>query len=278
MFGRGFWGERMLDDWIYSHPRWEVVGIAVAISVLLACGGVLCTHRVASADVRRAHNDVVGFTLAIVGVVYAVLLAFIVIVTWATFSKADEVTDIEASHLSNVYADTSALHGDAVAKFRDRLSDYVRIVIEEEWPAQRAGRSDRPLYQKGWDVLGEASELLLAYKPADLGDSNAHRAALQELNALLGARRSRVAAASGHVPALVWWIIFLGGALNVAYTFLFGTLSRTLHLLTTAGVAASLAMIIVLIVELDYPFRGEVAVDDEAFRQIQHRMATHKFP
>jgi hypothetical protein len=266
----------MLDDWIYGHPTWMFGSLAVVIAVLMAWGGVFCVYRMAPADFRRAHNDVVGYTLQIVGVVYAVLLAFIAIVTWETFSKADGVADNEEIHLANLYADTSALRGDAVAKFRDHLREYVRIVIEEEWPAQRAGRSSRHLYKKGWDVLEEADELLVSYKPADLGDSNAHRSALEELNALLSARRSRVEAASGHVPELVWWIIVMGGALTVAYTFLFGTPSLTMHLLTTGGLAASLALVIVLIVELDYPFRGEISVGDEPFHQIQYRMATHQ--
>jgi len=266
----------MLDDWIYDHPAWMVGSLAVAIAVLLAWIGVFCVYRMAPTDFRRAHNDVVGYTLQIVGVVYAVLLAFIAIVTWETFSKADGVADNEEVHLANLYADTSALRGGAIEKFRNQLRNYVQIVIEDEWPAQRAGRSGRHLYKKGWDVLENADELLVSHKPADLGESNAHRSALEELNALLGARRNRVEAAEGHVPELVWWIIIMGGALTVAYTFMFGTPNLWMHLLATGGLAASLALVIVLIVELDYPFRGEISVSDEPFHQIRFRMTDHK--
>jgi hypothetical protein len=38
-------------------------------------------HRLVHVDVRKAHNDLAGFTIAVVGVLYAVLLAFIAIAT-----------------------------------------------------------------------------------------------------------------------------------------------------------------------------------------------------
>jgi hypothetical protein len=45
----------------------------------------------------------------------------------------------------------------------------------------------------------------------------------------------------------------------------------------TATMAASLALVIVLIVALDRPFRGEVSVSSEAFVAVRHMMAADKF-
>ena len=39
-------------------------------------------------DVRRAHNDLAGFSVAIISVVYAVLLVFIAVATWDSFAEA----------------------------------------------------------------------------------------------------------------------------------------------------------------------------------------------
>lgn len=266
-------GERVLIEWFYSSPAWLAGGLAVLVAVVLSWIGLWGAWLVMPTLYRREHNDVIGFTLAIVGVVYAVLLAFIAVVTWETFSRADEVTANEVSHLSNLYSDTSVLHGPALNKFRTHLRDYVQIVVDHEWPQQQTGRVKETFYTAGWDVLEEANSALLSFKPADLGESDVYRSALQELNALLAARMARVDAAAGHVPRMVWWIIVLGGALTVGYTFLFGMPSKIMHLLMTGGVAASLALIIVLIAELDYPFRGDISVSDGPFVHLQYRMA-----
>src|SRR5262249_485217 len=85
-------GERtMIADWIYNNPTWLWGGILVAVFTAAACGGLLVFHRLVGLEVRKAHNDLAGFTLAVIGVVYAVLLAFIAIATWEAFSKADEI-------------------------------------------------------------------------------------------------------------------------------------------------------------------------------------------
>jgi hypothetical protein len=50
-----------------------------------------------------------------------------------------------------------------------------------------------------------------------------------------------------------------------------------MHIVITAMLAASLAVVIVLIVALDYPFRGSLSVSDTAFRDVQKNMETLRF-
>jgi hypothetical protein len=50
-----------------------------------------------------------------------------------------------------------------------------------------------------------------------------------------------------------------------------------MHVVITAMLAASLAIVMVLIVALDYPFRGSLSVSDEAFRDVKKNMETLTF-
>jgi hypothetical protein len=50
------------------------------------------------------HNDVAGF---IIGVLYAVLLAFVVVVTWQNFDRAEQIATHEAEVVEALYAATS---------------------------------------------------------------------------------------------------------------------------------------------------------------------------
>jgi hypothetical protein len=72
-----------------------------------------------------AHNDLAGFTIAVIGVLYAVLLAFIAIATWESFSKASDIVEAESDYAGGIYLDTQGLPQaegkeirDAVAKLR----------------------------------------------------------------------------------------------------------------------------------------------------------------
>src|SRR5476649_2195309 len=102
----------MLNHFIYSNPTWLWGGVVLLAFVAAACLGLVVFHRLVGLEVRKAHNELAGFTVAIVAVTYAVLLAFIAIATWESYTRADELVDREAAFVGNIYRDTVALPGD----------------------------------------------------------------------------------------------------------------------------------------------------------------------
>jgi hypothetical protein len=69
----------------------------------------------------------------------------------------------------------------------------------------------------------------------------------------------------------------MGGALTVGYTYLFGFHNFRMHLVTTAVVSTSLALVIVLIIALDWPFRGRVSVTPDAFVKTEQSWSDPSF-
>ena len=88
----------MIIDWIYNNPTWLWGTVLVALFTATSCGGLLVFHRLVHVNVRRAHNDLAGFTIAVIGVLYAVLLAFIAIATWESFSRASDIVENESDY------------------------------------------------------------------------------------------------------------------------------------------------------------------------------------
>ena len=60
--------------------------LTVGVVCLIALVGFELVHRLVPADSRQRHNDVAGFIYAALGVIYAVLLALVVIAVWEEFS------------------------------------------------------------------------------------------------------------------------------------------------------------------------------------------------
>ena len=160
-------GRPMIADWIYNSPTWLWGGILVAVFTAAACGGLLVFHHLVGLDVRQAHNDLAGFTLAVVGVVYAVLLAFIAIATWEAFSKADEIVENESDFAGDIYLDTQGLPGASGQAIRNDIAEYVRTVIEEEWPTQRAGKTP----EQGWKPLRDLNSAIATLHPQTPGEA-----------------------------------------------------------------------------------------------------------
>lgn len=256
----------MIADWIYNHPTGLWGSMLVCGITLLACLGLAVFNPFVDIKVRRAHNDLAGFSIAIISVVYAVLLAFIAVATWEAFSSAENVVQAEAGFVGNLYRDTWGFPDTVGERMRETLRDYVNTVVKDEWPIQQKGQ----LPGQGWTPLHKLHRLLVGFDPQTRGQGVIQAEFLRTLNELYKARESRLTAVAGHIPEVIWWIIFLGGALTTGFTYLFGFESFRLHLTMTGAVAASLSLVVVLIIALDWPFRGEVSVSPQAYIDVEH--------
>ena len=205
--------------------------------------------------------------MAVVGVIYAVLLAFIAVFTWENFHKAQDTAELEANKIANLYVDCAGLPPKIAFVIRRDLRDYARLVIYKEWPAQQAGQVNI----EAWKPLFKLNLTIARFRPAE-STGAIEAEILQTANQLYEARRDRLAAAASGIPNVMWAVTLLGGALTVAFSFFFGVPNFRLHLAMTGMLSASLALVIVLIVALDYPFRGQLRVSSNIYERLFERV------
>ena len=259
----------MLVNFFYSHSTWLVGLVVIGIWTGLSLLGLVIFNRFSSAEHRHKDTETVGLTYAIVAVVYAVLIGFIVVNVFEASSKGDEIATTEANQLSNLKLDSVGLSEQESALIRSSVNQYLDIVINKEWPSQQAGKLEESVFQPGWAQLGKLSTQLAAYEPTSAGQGVTKAEMLHVMDDLVTARRNRIEAAGEHVPDVIWQILLLAGAIAVGYTYLFGAHSFRIHLAITGLIAATISLVFVLIIALDYPFRGEVAVGDDAFVSVR---------
>jgi hypothetical protein len=251
----------MILDWIYSNPTWLWGTIMIVVLDGAAFIGLVVFHRLVHIEVRRAHNELTGFTVAVISVTYAVLLAFIAIATWESFAQSVDLVDREADCVGSIYRDTQGLPGTMGRDIRADIRVYTDTVIRKEWPVQETGN----IPSQGWEPLRRVHSAIATMNPATPGEAVIEAELLKTLNMLYSARSSRLSAVQGHIPEVIWWVIFFGGAITTGYTYLFGFHNFRMHVVTTMAVSTSLSLVVVLIIALDWPFRGKVSVEPDAF-------------
>jgi hypothetical protein len=259
----------VLTDFLYSHPTWEVGLLVIGIWTGLALLGLYLFHRFVDVHTRHKDTETVGLTYAIVAVVYAVLIAFIVVDVFEAYAKGDTIATAEANKLSNLMLDSAGLPPQMGEAVRSDIGKYIDVVHKSEWPSQQAGKLSDKVFEPGWSVLAQLSTRLASYEPATSGQNVMKAEMLHAVNDLIRARRSRIIAAGEHLPDVVWQILILAGMVAVGYTYLFGAHSFRIHMAITGLISATIALVFVLIITLDYPFRGEVSVSDEAFLTVK---------
>lgn len=250
----------MLLDFLYSVPA--VLGAMLVIGgiVLMSVLGLLLTHRLVPHALRVSHNDVAGVLIAVVGGVYAVLLAFIAVSVWEDYNAADAIVHREASLAGDIHQDALNMKPPAGPALRVLVRRYVHEVITAEWPAMRAG-GESATVGTTLDQLQNAV-FTFPYRGSVFDD------VLQRVNALADARRDRLINGNSGLQPVAWFVLLAGTTLTIAFSFLFGVPDLRLHATMTAGVAASVALVLFLIVSFDYPFRGAVSITPEAFQNV----------
>jgi hypothetical protein len=76
-------------SFLTTRPVWVLILLLVLFTALAMAGPVL-VRRYVPLEKLRVNNEVAGFKFATLGVLYAVLLAFVVIIAWERFHDAEE--------------------------------------------------------------------------------------------------------------------------------------------------------------------------------------------
>jgi hypothetical protein len=245
-----------------------VYGVLTVFAVMLvAVVGLGAVQRAVPASLRREHNDVAGFIYAVVGVVYAVLLALVVIAVWEEHEAAKATVGSEANELAEVFWLAHRFPEPQGHRLQELARSYARVVVEEEWALMERGRSS----PRAWALLDE-----MRLSVQDLGvrtpaDQVLFEQGLDRVRGLADARRVRLVEAEEGIPAVLWAVLGFGGIVTVGFTYLFGLENTWSHRLMVAAVSGLIALVLFTIGNLEYPFSGGTRIGPEAFELVRDR-------
>ena len=198
-----------------TAPLW-LSGLLVAIiPTAIAMSGPVLIRRWFSLDRLRVNNEVAGFKFATVGVLYAVLLAFAVIVVWEKFGEAERTAGKEAGAVAILYRLSNEIDPENGQKLHEGLTAYARSVIKQDWPAMAQGRNS----EQTKHALDSLYATTLTFSRPDSRGAVLLTEALQQLGRITETRRDRLLAARGNVPGVLWLALTLGAVVTVAFTF-----------------------------------------------------------
>jgi len=249
--------------YLTTRPLWVLILLLVFFTALAMAASLLIRRRI-GLEKLRTNNEVAGFKFATIGVLYAVLLGFVVIIAWERFHEAERALAAEAGAAVTIYRLAGGLDEPGAAALRNRITAYLKSVLEEDWPAMALGRWSPATTGKLNDLYAE----LVRFHPADLRDLDMQQDLLREADKLSEARRERLVMAAGTVPGTIWFVLFLGALLTISFTYFFGTQNAFTQSLMTAVLAALIFSALLVIIAIDRPFTGAVVVPTETIRSV----------
>jgi hypothetical protein len=240
---------------------------AVIFAVVAVAAHTLLRPVLPPPERLSEHHEVPGFLMGVVGVLYSVVLGFLVGTVWTSFAAAQQTTDLEAGYVADAFNFASQLQPPQRPQLQRIIALYALAIRNENWAVQPRDHDDRTAALL-YEAVHEAVQVPPQTKntgSAQILESNSLRSALIDTLRELGdARRLRVVQAEAWLPPGLIEALLLGAAFVMAFTFLFGVRSYPKQMFMTALLAGSIGLFFGLVIELSTPYSGSIHVSRDS--------------
>jgi len=254
--------------------------LVIGAVCLTALAGLEVVGRLVPASSRQPHNDVAGFIYAALGVIYAVLLALVVIAVWEEYDAASVTVEQEANALAEIFWLAHRLPEPEGTNLQELARSYAQEVVDKEWPLMEQGQAPSMVEGQqtpsGWILIDEIRASLQEVEPQTKADEQLYAEGLDQVQRLADARRMRLVAAEEGIPAVLWAVLIFGGVAAVSFTYLFGLENTWAHRLMVVTLSAVIGLVLFTIGAMEHPFSGGARIGTEAFDLVLERFETSK--
>lgn len=244
--------------------------MVIVAAIVLALLGLAVVRRSVSHERLARHTDVAGYVYAVIGVLYAVILAQVVVAAWEEYRDARGVAATEANAVLNLARLAQVWPEEDRRRIHEGLDAYARNVIDVEWPAMAEGRFgptlETDLVQQLWQAVNEAGVRTENRNPT-------YAASLEQLDNLDEARRNRVLLGENALPEQMTLTLLIGAVVTVAFSYVFAVDDGWIHGLMTAALATLVALLLLLEYQLETPYEGVAAIEPTAMELVSAEIA-----
>jgi hypothetical protein len=245
------------------------LGILIVVGVNAVAVTVMLVVRAKAPD-GGYYNDTqqAGWVYSVAGTSFAVVLAFVFLLTFQSFDRARTDSSTEAQATSSLFHTAGFFPPAVRASLQGQLLCYARGVIALEWPAMKRGDSSLV-------VVARVRSIETTFATGPLAASNdrtsaAYGAWFDQMQLRQQGRQGRLDQAGRFVPKLVWLFLLVGGALVIAFVWLFADRSERVFAQAALpiGVATIVASGLVLVAFFDKPYESGAAVTPTSMERL----------
>lgn len=245
---------------ILDLPLWLVGVVVVGGAAILGVVLVYGLHPVVERFRGEEHNQVFSDGFAAVGTIYAIIAGLLVFGVFTTFDSASQDSAEEASTLVLMYREAHAFPQPERDRAQAAVVSYIHSVVDDEWPALTEGEGS-PKTAKAIDHLFDV------YGPMEPTGawSDQYSKSVDHLDDVVKLRNKLIDHSAAALPPIYWFLLFTGAFVTILYLSLSAVENRVMHSVAVGLMAAMLGLVIFLLLEVNHPFRGEIALSPESF-------------
>ena len=243
-------------EYILSLPT--IVGIVISVVTVILAGLIpyligwrLFRNRI---DERTQATAIVLFRALVL--LLGLMLSMNFIATRGEYVKVQNSVDLEAREVRELSGDLYRFGTDESKLLENKLKEYVKVVIEEEWPTLAQGR----LNIKPWRLFIEFEDGIISLRPETAEQKILKQRLIKDIDQLSDQRNVRIVAGNVAMP---WFLVVVLIGFLIS-TFLFSVQPpKAITLIFVSLYAAFIGLVLYSIVALNQPYKGLTNVSVE---------------
>lgn len=250
--------------WLYDLPTPLLAALLLALSVAYALAAVVFVRRM-KWRLSPEDNGTAAALHAFIGVMYAVALGLLVVNAQSDYGDVEQAVVNEANATGDLYRALMGLEPASRDSLQRDLGNYVQLVIDDEWPRSRHGERSLPTAR----AVDHLADEIYTYQPTTPREERVYPQLVQGVDQMLDARRQRVFMGGQGVGMVTWIIVILGGLITIGFAAFFWMENNGAQMILTSLMASVFGLMLTLLVAMDHPLWGAVAVSPEPFLELR---------
>jgi sensor histidine kinase YesM len=239
----------------------ELGGLVLGTGLIAAFICVLL-HLILHRDTFRRYHEIGYAVFLQLGVIFAVLLAFVFNNVWSNYNIASQAIDSECGSLHGIAILSGRLPSPARAAILGDLHAYLTTVLDREWPDMQQRHESQAAdtkFQSLWQTVETAN--------MDPMDSQIRGQLLSLLAEAHQSRETRLYQMKQGIPGLVWGLLIIFACGLIGCMLIFAA-EASLSKAVLVGVFTScLTLALLTVRELDFPFESALQLSSQDFNQ-----------
>jgi hypothetical protein len=251
-----------MQRYLFNHlSNGEFVILMISSVLLIEFTMSVIARKFFSSFMSYENNRFIGYFIGAASANFGFILGFTIITLWRELYELKSFVTQEAEYLSLVVYNASAFPHAFQADLMNGVEQYVKIIIQDEWPLMRLGK----VSEKSVPTFSHLFHVIQSYSPETKVESTFYNQLVTNLNKVIELRRKRMEFLETSLSD-VFRFMFLFGLLVILFLIsLLASESNKLKVLTTTLLCSMLALNLSVALLLDYPFTGLLNGEEDLF-------------
>lgn len=251
-------------------PIWFMVIIVALLSVVIAYIGFYLIHKFYDYEHLEKYHSVTSYLFNAFGLLYAVIIAFVVFINWTDYNNAQNHIYSESNQISNLFYTVQGLDEPLRTSLTQSIYNYTEFIIKSEIPEMQNGvysYENNAAYNKIWNDF-------IKIDIKTINNNLVYDKCLNELKSISESRRNRYFYITNSIPTIIWVVMILGCIISFSFAFFFGMRARFPYFFLAIAFTFINIIILYLIYVLDHPYEGANAISYHTMNKILENFTT----